>query len=116
MKKSREEIEREMRAKAEEVIARTLEWYDKTEAPTLSEVEAEVVKMRRVLSEEMARILIQGQASVHPESRPYCAKCGGRLEDKGEKRKTVDCLIGQVKIERSYYYCPRCKVGLFPPG
>lgn len=28
MKKSREEIEREMRAKAEEVMAQTLEWYD----------------------------------------------------------------------------------------
>ena len=116
MKKSREEIEKEMRAKAEEVIARTLEWYDKTEAPTLSEVEAEMLKMRRVLSEEMARILIQGQATVHPESTPYCAKCGGCLEDKGEKVKTIDCLIGQVKLERSYYHCSRCKVGFFPPG
>ena len=115
MKKSREEIERELRAKTEEKIAETLAWYEKHAAPTLSEIEGEVLKMRRLLSEEMARILIQGQASVHPEKKPECPACGQGLRDKGEKPKTVECLIGQVKLERAYYYCPRCKAGVFPP-
>ncbi len=115
MKKSREEIERELRAKAEEMIAKTLEWYEKHEAPTLSEIEKEVLRMRQVLSEEMTRILIHGQASVHPEKRPDCPECGQRLRNKGEKPKTVECLIGQVKLERACYYCPRCKTGFFPP-
>lgn len=85
--KSREEIEREMRAKAEEVIAKTLEWYDKVEAPTLSEIEAEILKMRRALSEEMARIVIEGQETVRPETIPVCRQCGHRLQEKGEKGK-----------------------------
>lgn len=116
MKKSREEVERELRAKAEEAIARTLEWYEKNEAPTLSEIEREVLKMRQILSEEMTRILIQGQATVHPETKPYCQGCGKELREKGTKPKTIECLIGQVKLERGYYHCSTCKTGIFPPG
>lgn len=41
--------------------------------------------MRRVLSEEMARIMIQGQETVHPETIPLCRQCGHRLWDKEEK-------------------------------
>ena len=116
MKKSREEVERELRAKAEEAIARTLEWYDKNEAPTLSEIEGEVLKMRRILSEEMTRILIQGQATVRPATKPNCQGCGKERKDKGTKAKAIECLIGQVKLERNYYYCSTCKTGIFPPG
>lgn len=115
MKKSREEVEQEIRVKAEKLIAETLANLDQIGKPTLTDIEGEILKMRQALSEEMARLIIQAQEDVHPEGGVVCHQCGQRMQDKGEKEKTVDSLIGQVHLERSYYYCPTCREGLFPP-
>jgi hypothetical protein len=35
---------------------------------------------------------------------------------KGMKEVTVEGRMGRAKLERGYYYCDRCKSGLFPTG
>ena len=45
-----------------------------------------------------------------------CPECGGRVENKGKKKKTVQHREGTVEVNREYYYCPSCKQGFFPPG
>jgi hypothetical protein len=32
------------------------------------------------------------------------------------KSVTVEGQLGVTEIERAYYYCDRCRSGLFPPG
>jgi hypothetical protein len=35
---------------------------------------------------------------------------------KGKKGKRLVTEVGGVRVERDYFHCPTCKVGLFPPG
>lgn len=115
MKKSPEEVEKEIRIKAEALIAQSLANINQIGNPTFSDIEREILKMRQALSEEMARLIIQAQEKVKPEEGVVCQQCGQRMKDKGGKEKTVDSLIGQIHLERNYYYCPTCRGGIFPP-
>lgn len=116
MPKSREELRHEMMRKAEELIEEALDWCEASEEPNFSEIEGQVLRIRQKLSEEMARLLIQQQAAVRPAEAPRCPHCQQSMQYKGEKDKTVDCLVGQVPIRRAYYHCGSCKQGFFPLG
>jgi hypothetical protein len=37
------------------------------------------------------------------------------MENKGLKRKEVESMVGEIELEREYYYCVKCKQGHFPP-
>jgi uncharacterized protein with PIN domain len=43
-----------------------------------------------------------------------CPECQGELEPKGQKGNRVESRVGSLQLERSYYYCPRCRKGFFP--
>jgi uncharacterized protein with PIN domain len=45
-----------------------------------------------------------------------CPQCGQRMHDKGQRAKTLITEAGEVRVERTYYYCAACKHGVFPPG
>jgi hypothetical protein len=47
---------------------------------------------------------------------PCCPECGQEMRYKGQKRVEPQTWMGDVQIERGYYYCDQCKVGVFPPG
>ena len=116
MKKSRAEIKAEMMKKAEEVIDDLLDWQQETEKPKLTEVEEKVLELRQRLSEEMAKTVIEQQATVRPVPGPSCGRCGEEMRYKGTKDKRVVSWVGELKLRRGYYYCDQCRTGLFPPG
>jgi len=116
MKKTREELRQELRSKAETLIEEVLDWYEATDAPNMSQIEAEMLAIRQKLGQEMARLIIEGQEATRPREAPPCPECQRPMRYKGEKEKTVDCLIGQVAMERAYYHCSHCQEGFFPPG
>lgn len=115
MKKTREELGQELRQKTEIMIEEVLDWYEANERPTMNQIEMEVLVIREKLGQATAGALIQAQEAVHPEQVPVCPKCQEPMRHKGEKRKSIDGLIGTVGIERVYYYCSECETGLFPP-
>lgn len=115
MKKSREEVRQELKQKVEELLEETLDWYEEQERPTFGEIENKVLNMRQRLSEEVTRALVEGQETRHPSKAPNCPKCQRRMHYKGEKGKGVTGLIGEIELKRAYYYCPKCKEGIFPP-
>ncbi len=61
MKRTRAQIKAELMKKAEEQIERLLEWEKKTDAPTLTQFENEVLMTRQVLSEAMLETMMTGQ-------------------------------------------------------
>jgi mRNA degradation ribonuclease J1/J2 len=113
---NRTAIKAELMKKAETVIDELLDWHEETERPNLGQVEEKVLELRQRLSEEMAVTVLAHQAAVRPVPGPKCDCCGQEMRYKDMKEKTVTSWVGALTLERGYYYCDRCRTGLFPPG
>jgi hypothetical protein len=116
MRRSREELRAGLRAEAEEVIEELLDWHEGSGAPTLDEIEEEILRLRKRLGEHMAETVIEDQEAVRPVPGPACPTCGEEMHYKGMKGVRVEGRIGGIGLRRAYYYCDRCRSGLFPPG
>lgn len=101
---------------AESLIDELLDWTDHTSEPNLSQIEDIVLELRQRFSAEMARTVIEAQEMKQPAIAPPCPQCGQKMTYKGQKGVMPQTWMGDVKIERGYYHCAECKVGLFPPG
>jgi uncharacterized protein with PIN domain len=100
---------------AEDVIDELLDWSDSTPEPNLTQIEPVVLRLRKRLSEQMALEVINDQEARQPVLGPRCPACQQEMRYKGQKEVTVESWVGDLSIERGYYHCPDCKVGLFPP-
>ena len=116
MKKSREKLKTEFLAKAEAMFDELMKWDSENTKPDLTQIEDIVLKLRKRFGEQMAQSLIRRQEDRQPADKMKCPTCQGDLVTKGEKLNQVETRIGGVEIERGYFYCPKCKQGIFPPG
>ena len=116
MVKSREEMKAKLMKEAERVIDELLDWHLETDKPNLSQVEGKVLEMRQRLSEQMAGTVVANQQAVRPVPGPSCNECGEEMRYKGMKKNRVSSWVGELEMERGYYYCAQCRTGLFPPG
>jgi len=115
MRRTREELKAELLAEAEAMIDELLDWEEGTDAPTLTQIEDMVLKLRKRMGERMTRAAIVKQEAVQPVPGPACPGCGKEMGYKGMKEVTVESRTGEVGLERAYYYCDHCRRGLFPP-
>ena len=116
MPQSREEMKGKLMKEAEAIIDELLDWHLEIDKPNLSQVEGKVLALRQRLSEQMSQTVIENQEAVRPVPGPSCGKCGQEMRYKGLKQNTVSSWVGELKLERGYYYCEHCRRGLFPPG
>ena len=116
MKTNREKLKTEFLAEAEELFDQLIEWDEHTLKPDLTQIEEIVLQLRQRLGEQMAQVVIARQENRQPAERMSCPECEGELEPKGQKGNQVESRVGGLRIERGYYYCPRCRRGIFPPG
>jgi len=116
MKLSRAQKKAEMEKAAEEIIEALLDWEEENKAPNLREIEDELLVLRKQLTQGLAVQVLKDQESSQPVENPTCPSCGGAMRYKGKKPTTVESRLGELEIERGYYYCSRCQCGLFPPG
>jgi uncharacterized protein with PIN domain len=116
MRRPRAELKADLTQVADEVIDELLDWTEETAAPTLTQIEDIVLKLRQRLSERMAQVVIEAQAASRPVPGPCCPKCGHEMHYKDLKHNTVESRVGHLPMERGYYYCATCRAGLFPPG
>lgn len=115
-RRSKDEIKAELLADAERLIDEILEWDDRTDAPTLREIEREVLRLRRQFGQGITGAVIERQEQRRPVPGPSCPECGAEMQYKGMKETTVEGQVGGLEIERGHYYCAECRRGLFPPG
>jgi hypothetical protein len=116
MPRSRAELQAELEAEADRLIAALLDWTEQTNAPDLTAIEDEVLKLRQEFGERLAAAAVEQQPTVAPLTMK-CPTCDRPTHQKKiRQRRRVQGRVGGVALSRAYYYCDRCQVGLFPPG
>jgi len=115
MRRTNEQMKQALMKKLEAEIDALVEWCEATERPNLDQIEERVLAFRGVVSQEAARVLVECQEASYPAS-VRCARCGSAARNKGLKSVQVESQVGGLEIERSYWRCPNCGEGLFPPG
>ncbi len=103
-------------AKAEKLIDEYLAWEERHTQPALTEIEDIALKLRKELGEEIAQMALENHRGRKPVPGPKCPECGQEMHFKGEKGAQVESRVGELVLERGYYYCSACKKGIFPPG
>ena len=116
MKKSKKEMKANFLKEAEKVFDELMAWDDAIIEPNMREIEMKVLELRKRLGEDLARVTVSRQEKRQPAEKQICEGCGEQMENKGLKRKRVESLVGEIELEREYYYCKKCKQGNFPPG
>jgi hypothetical protein len=110
-----EELKRRMLKEAEEAIEELLKKREMPEEITLSEIEELVGEAGEQVKAGITRVLV-AESEDRQDVILKCEKCGRRMDYKGQKSKRVVTETGEVTVKRAYYYCPHCRVGIFPPG
>lgn len=116
MKLTRNQKKAKLQAAAEALIEELLDWDEENQAPNLTQIEDEVLALRQRFGQEMAATMVEGQAARQLIEAPLCPQCGQPMRYKGKKPKDIESRVGEMEVERGYYYCRDCQSGLFPPG
>ena len=116
MKSTRNAKQAELLAEAKVAIDELLDWEGQAEAPTLTQIEEVILKLRKQFGQRMAEVVVQGQETRKPVPGPECPTCQEEMGYKGMKETGVESWLGLLDLERGYYYCDHCRRGLFPPG
>lgn len=114
-KPTRAERKAALMAQAEAVVNELLDWTEKTKDPTLTEIEDVVLNLRQRLGQGLTESALEAQAHGEPLQFPACPQCHQPMQPKGRKKKKIVTAAGEVDVIRSYFYCPHCEQGLFPP-
>lgn len=82
---------------------------------TLAQVTQAVFALRQELTGAIVAGLVQ---QAHPQALQQqtaaCPHCGRPLTARGTPARTVETLLGAVRLERPYFYCGACKHGFYP--
>ena len=116
MQKSKRQLKVNFLKEAEQIFDELMAWDDAIGGPNMREIEMKVLELRKRLGEDLAKGIISRQEKRQPAENQICEGCGERMENKGLKRKGVESVVGEIELEREYYYCVKCKQGNFPPG
>jgi uncharacterized protein with PIN domain len=114
MKKSQAKLKAAYMAEAEELFDELMTWDENTPEPDMAQIEEIVLTLRKRMGKRMAETVLAQQEKSQPTEKISCPECEKEMEDKGQKENEVETRVGNLKIERSYYYCPRCRCGFFP--
>jgi hypothetical protein len=92
-------------------------WRAQHTDASFDEIAGQVTPRRRALMGELLKALARQPGSGGVPEGVACERCGQAMEYKGEPERQIEhYLEGETELKRAYYYCPTCKVGLFPPG
>jgi hypothetical protein len=113
MPETRDELEKQLRSKAEGAIRTMLEALPDKADLTMDDMEDLIGKM----GQDIMREAMQG-VSQHEQVAPslvICQACQVPMQKRGKRKKRVVTKRGEIELERQYYVCPQCGQGAFPP-
>lgn len=117
--KSQEQVDREFEELQEafaEMCVELRAWRAAHPEASLDEIGEQVGQRRRGLMGALMGVLAQQEGDGREATGSRCACCGQELAYKGQAKREVQHLEGEVGLERAYYHCPKCGQGFFPPG
>jgi hypothetical protein len=114
MHKTRKQVKEAMMRAMEAEVDALMEWLDATPTPNLTEIEEQVIRLREVVSAKTTAAVLEGQVACDP-LEAHCPGCGGVAIPKGLKKLGIQSSCAALDVDRSYWYCPSCKKGFFPP-
>jgi hypothetical protein len=83
--------------------------------PTLEALTQAVFALRQELTQAVTEDLVERahRAAMEQRTAP-CAQCGQTLSARGPQDRTVETLVGAIRLRRPYFYCERCQRGSAP--
>ena len=103
-------------AETAKLLEELAEWQVEHPKATWSEMEIEILKLRQRFGAQLARVLTRERGEKQAIPGPKCPKCGKEMHYKGQKKRDLVSLLGEVPLKRGYYYCSECRKSIFPPG
>ena len=87
----------------------------KEEPASLEALTKAVFARRQELTGGVTEALIrQRHAEALGQERAACPQCGGSVRSRGLVSRTVETMVGEMTLERPYFYCGQCKRGFYP--
>ena len=114
MQRTRGQMEEALAGMMHERTEELLDWCEETPKPTLEQIEERVLSWREALGKATTELIVGNQEACSPVA-VRCPRCGQEAEHKGLRVVNIESRVGTLRIERVYYYCPRCRKGFFPP-
>jgi hypothetical protein len=92
-----------------------VEDHVKEPQPTLEELTQAVLALRQELTQAVTEGLVEQAHRAALEQRTaVCPQCGQALSARGPQERTVETLVGAIRLRRPYFYCERCQLGAAP--
>lgn len=93
----------------------TLEEAVKEDTPSLDALTRAVLANRKYLTAQVTEVLVlQHHHQALRQKTSPCPQGGRLLPARGLVSRTVETLVGEVSLERPYFYCLGCKQGFYP--
>ena len=84
-------------------------------APTVAQVSETIWALRQSLTAGVAQTIVE---HTHPEERDReylkCGTCHCLLKARPAVSRTAQTLIGDIEVQRPYFYCRDCHLGRYP--
>lgn len=116
-----EGLKAQLMAEAEATIDKILAKRSPANKITMREISQLAIESGQRLQNAVLQTLAQASASETGErgeagqGKPVCQRYGKPMSYKGKRTRQVVSEGGETAVERDYYYCSRCTVGVFPP-
>jgi hypothetical protein len=83
--------------------------------PTLAALTQAVLALRQELTHAVTEGLVEHTHHAALEQRTaVCPQCGPTLAVRAPQDRTVETLVGAIRLRRPYFYCERCQCGTTP--
>ena len=97
------------------------QWLDDLQAQlpepetTLAQIAETVWALRQDLTGSLSEAVVEhGHRFEHMRKQIVCETCGRILTTRPAVPRTVETMVGSVRLERPYFYCRVCKAGVYP--
>lgn len=109
------ELKARLMTEAEAAIEQVLAQRRAAHEASLADIEQVALAASAQVAQAVTEVLV-AESAAELCAWPTCARCGRRMKAKGKRRRRVETESGTVTLEREYYHCAGCGVGIFPPG
>ena len=99
---------------AEEMFEEVMKWREENQQASIDEIVEKVSVERRKIMGGLVEKVALAHGNGAEALGVKCKECGEEMENKGENQRSVMHEEGESKLKRAYYYCSKCKTGVFP--